>query len=94
MGHPSNDLNPNDVIQLFNKEGDSRGLTCFVKNKGCASTSSLELGRWGPEVRNHFRDVETVRVLAVAVSSVKKMFVLKYIPDLLKRVSFVQQMPR
>ena len=65
-------------------------LTCFVKNKGRAFTSSLELNRWGSEVRNHFCSVKTVRVLTVTVSGIKEMLVLEYIPDLLKRVSSIQ----
>lgn len=94
VGHLSSDLNLSNVSQCINKEKGSRGLTCVIKNKGRPSTSPLELDRRGPKVRNHFCDMETVRVLAVTVSGIKEMLVLKYIPDLSKRVSSLQRISR
>jgi hypothetical protein len=88
VGHLSSGLNSSNVSQCINKEKGSRGLTCIVKNKGRASASLLEVDRRGPEVRNHFCDVETVRVLAVTVSGIKEMLVLEYIPGLSKGVRY------
>jgi hypothetical protein len=42
----------------------------------------LQLDWGGAEGRNHFCNVETIRVLAVTISGIKEMLVLEDVPDL------------
>ena len=90
LGYLSRGLKSSNISYLPQQGDENMRLIYFVKYKGYTITASLELERRNTDVRNHFCDVEKIRVLAVPVSSVKEMLVLEYIPDLLRSISSMQ----